>query len=451
MADQITSYIDSFLYTISRPKIAESLLSSINIEKLINAETGTRLMSLGALLTSGNLEKCRHLAGQLDFNEIPFDDRCLLVLIIFNKFFEHGLIDSYFADSLQHVLIAICPEALTSHEQSGEISTQNKLISLDYSEAINHSVRGAIFFSEFIFAPGSRRCEAGYRIQKALSSQGWQVSLFPLGDVCRHSSATMLDFAIIDVLAFHEMPFVDICYLLSQLRHSFRKIIIADTDVWAGRSDDLLRSISSHIDYIWGFTADWSLTDEPEFRGRSILFPYFGGLDHLDAIIEAPLNWNQCTYNFTGSVQMYNLNRISWILELIRNSLPINIKITSPDIDDGLDPLCSQDIYAQTVAATHAAINLTTRMDGSRPATGRSFEVLSLNRLLIQESCPVFHRYFVEGEHFFEFNDISKLAGIIESIKTSPETAKKVCAEGHQFYKEKYSCKKLVEHFQTHL
>jgi hypothetical protein len=451
MPDKMTQYVNNFLYSLSRPHIAKALKSSVDFEKLQHADAGTKLMSLGALLTSGNPDDCIQLADQLDFNDITLDDRSLIALIIFSKFYEHGLVDHHLANPLKHVLAAICPEALQTHMQIKEFLPHKPLIKLDYLPTISTSVTGAIFFSEFIFAPGSRKCEGGHRIHKALTSQGWDVSLFTIGEIFHYSSPAQIDFVIIDVLAFYQMPTVDICDTLSRLRRFFRKIIMVDTDVWAGRSDEMLRSISSHIDYIWGFTVDWPLTREPDFTERSIVFPYFGGFDHLDTIIEAALDWNICTYNFTGSVQAYNLNRIGWLLDLMHRRLPVDIKITSPDIDDGLDPGCSQHMYAQTIAATHAAINLTTRMDGSRPATGRSFEVISLNRLLIQENCPVFHRYFTEGEHFLEFADVSGLAEIIESIQLSPEKAKAICTAGHRFYGEKYSCKKLVEHFQTFL
>ncbi|MDD2898958.1 MAG: glycosyltransferase [Desulfuromonadaceae bacterium] len=448
-SNNITKYIQNFLYTVSRPHLTDALLSSVDIEKLVHADVAIKLMSLGALFHSGDSSKCVQLANHLNFKEIPFDERSLLVLIIFTKLIEHGFANTYRANALKHILTAICPEALLAHTQHKDLLTQKSLIKLNYAHTINTAVRGLIFFSEFIFAPGSRKCEVGYRIQQALASQGWRVSLHHSADIQHYSSDVTYDFVVIDALAFNQMEVDDICVILSRLRRYFRKIILIDTDVWAGRFDDMLRSISDHIDYIWGFTSDWLLANEPIFRDRSIVFPYFGGFDNLSEIIDADLNWNSCTFNFTGSVQLYNLNRISWLLDLVHHNLPIIIKITTPEIDDGLDPVHSQHIYAQTVAGTHGALNLTSRCDGSQPATGRSFEVISLKRLLVQESCPVFHNYFVEGEHFFEFSDIEQLGSTLDFLRTHPKTAQAICTQGHQFYKERYSCKKLVEHLQT--
>jgi hypothetical protein len=447
--DNITKYVQKFLYAVSRPHIADALLYSVDVEKLVHADVDTKLMSLGAMLHSGDSNTWIQLVSHLDFKEIPLEERSLLILIIFTNFNMHGLADIHRANFLKHILTAICPEALLSHTQYNDIPPQKSLIKLNYAQTINPEVRGLIFFSEFIFATGSRKCEVGYRIQHALASQGWQVALHHSADIQHYSSTVTHDFVIIDALAFNQMETDDICVTLSRLRRYFRKIILIDTDVWAGRSDDMLRSVADHIDYIWGFTSDWRLTEEQAFRDRSIVFPYFGGFDHLSEIIDGDLNWNSCTFNFTGSVQLYNLNRINWLLDLVQRNLPVKIKITTPEIDDGLDPLHSQHIYAQTVAETHGALNLTSRGDGSRPATGRSFEVMSLNRLLVQESCPVFHNYFVEGEHFFEFSDIEQLGSTLDFLRSHPKTAQAICTQGHQFYKEHYSCKKLVEHLQT--
>jgi len=445
----ITSYMESLLYTVSRPHIAEILLQSVGVDRLKNVDANTKLISLGALLASGKLDECIQLSGQLNFDDISTADRPFLALYIFSIFHEHCLTNRHLANTLKHLLIAISPDSLLAHKKCKEPVVRSSMIKLNYAKNFSSSVKGAIFFREFLFDADSRKCEAGYRIQNALVSQGWEVPLFPMGHIKHYSSAIQSDFVIIDVCAFSAMGVDDVCAILSHLRRYFRKIIMVDVDVWSGTYDDMLRSLSGHIDYIWGFSADWCLSRETGFMGRSIQFPCLGGFDHLYNIIDTALDWNTCSFNFTGSVQGYSPNRIYWLLESMCLNLPIEINITNPAIDDGLDPLYSQHIYAQVLAATHTAINLTTRRDGSRPATGRAFEVISLNRLLVQENCPVFHNYFVKGEHFLEFSDIEELCTIIEFLRSHPKTAHKICSQGHQFYRERYSCRKLAEHIQT--
>jgi len=235
------------------------------------------------------------------------------------------------------------------------------------------------------------------------------------------------------------------------LRRYFNKIIAIEPDPWTGNADDLLYAISDQIDYLWGFTADWDLVDDPCFSKRAIRFPNVGGFDHVDNNVLTEINWNTCSFNFTGSVQDHNINRVYWLLESVIRGLPMTINITDPTMDDGLDRESSLLMYAQLIASNHASINFTTRSDGSRILTGRSVEIISLNRLLVQESCPSCHNYYVEGEHYLEFDDMDSLCTIIEFLKAHPKTAQRICDQGYRFYKERYSSRKMVEHIQTWL
>lgn len=450
--DNINYFMDALTYTFAKPRIAEVASSLVDIEKLRTADAATKLMSLGTLFISGKLDECAQLADKLTFNDIRIADRQLLALTIFIKFHEHGLADISRANTLKHILTAIGPDTLmAANKQSKETRLDRNVIRLDYAHAVNPSVCGTVFFREFVFGPGSRKHEAGCRLQKALSSQGWEVSLLPANDLSNYTSLVRSDFAMIDVFAFSQMPLDEICNTLSYLRRFFRTIIMVDVDGWASTFNDMLLSIADSIDYVWEVTACQSASSGSVFGERGISFPGFGGFDCLNDIRDAAVDWNSCTFSFTGGVLGYNPNRVYWLLESIHRCLPIDINITKPGVDDGLDPMYSQYLYAQKLAATHSAINMTTRSDGSRPFTGRSFEVLSLNRLLVQESCPAFHDYFVEGEHFIEFSDIEELSAIIEFFKAHPKTAQMVCSQGHQFYKDRYSSKKLVEHIQTFL
>ena len=446
--------MNSLFYSASRPRVSEVVASLFDLDRLSKADTDAQLLTLGAQLATGRFDEFALLVQQLDFRDISPDDRAYIANHIFSEFYESILANpetsSALAGAVLQLLVAFSPEAILAHKLKSVPPKQNTLIELDYEQNINSAVSGVVFFREFMFGPGTRKHEFGYRIQSALASQGWDVSLRPLQEIGHYSSPDRNDFALVDILAFAHMPPIDfIRNVLSNLKRSFRKIIIIEPDPWTGIFDEMLRSISDHVDYVWGFTADWSLLDEPSYRGKSVLFPNVGGLDHLDNLKLADLDWNGCTFNFTGSVQGYNLNRTYWILEAIRRDLPIEIKITKPGIDDGLDRDESLQLYAQSLASTHASLNMTTRKDGSQIITGRSAEVISLNRLLVQESCPAFHHYYVDGEHFLEFSGIEGLCTIIEFLRAHPRVAQRICLQGHRFYQEKYSCRKMVEHIQT--
>jgi len=452
--EKINSYLNSLIYTFSRPRFRDVVLSAVNISSLQKAGTEAKFISLGALIGAEKFDEFSELVELIDFDDVPFEDRTHLANCIFNIFsgnvLSNSIVSAPLAAALTQLLSRLAPDAVLAHKLNHGSLNKATLIDFNYAKNINTSVSGVVFFREFLYGPGSRKHEFGHRIQSSLASQGWDVSLLTLDELSQYSTPNKLDFALLDILAFWQKPPLDhICSTLLHLKRFFRKIIIIEPDPWTGLYDDMLRAISDHVDYIWGFLADWSLTNDPCYKEKSILFPNVGGFDHLPYNKQIGLDWDECTFNFTGSVQGYNLNRVYWILELISRKLPIKVNITQPGVDDGLDRESSLQLYAQTLASTHASLNMTTRKDGSRIVTARSVEVISLNRLLIQERCPGFQYYYVEGEHFLEFSDIENLCVIIDFLRSHPKVAQRICSQGYQFYKDRYSSRKLVEHFQT--
>lgn len=454
--EEINRYIEGLLYSFNRPDFAKMLVNSVDFDTLATADTEARLTSLGALLITEKFDVFSSVVKRLNFSNIAADERTYLANKIFAIFSGMILANKQpphdFHEALKHLLAAICPESILAHERNSGPFAQRSLIELEYARKISPAISGKVFFREFMFGPNTRKHEFGYRIKTALASQGWDVSLLPFHEIDQYSSQSIQDFVLIDLGGFFvKPPFDGVADFFFSLKQYFRKIILIDADPWVGTHNEMILALSDHIDYIWGFTADWSISQEPPFRDRSILFPNVGGFDDLDKSEPAPLDWNTCTFSFTGSVQGYNLNRIYWIIESIARNLPVTINITNPGLDDGLDHEQSLRLYAQTLASTHASLNFTTRRDGSRILTGRAIEVISMNRLLLQEKCPALESYYLEGEHFLDFLDIEGLHTNIEFLMSHPRAAQKISDQGYQFYHEKYSSKKLVEHFQTFL
>jgi len=160
-------------------------------------------------------------------------------------------------------------------------------------------------------------------------------------------------------------------------------------------------------------------------------------------------DWSRCSFGFVGSIGIPNLPRVYWALESLSRKLPIGHVVTDPGRDDGMDQETSLRSYAKLLAASHVGVNYVKRLDGSRILTGRTLEIVSLKRLLLQETCPAMNPYFSEGEHYLEFSDIESLCTAVEFIGTHPKTAQLIARDGYDYYLQHYSCKKLVEHFQV--
>lgn len=448
-------YMYHFLYPLEKPHLAKIMVTSVDLSKLPDAGIGTKLQTLGALLSQQKFDEFTRVLQRLDFRDIPEQLKGDLVLgfkILMEEYLlkREAAAAQLSASALLQLLIAISPDLLLAHQKTANTVKPREPVSLDYANHIRKSVKGIVFFREFMYGPGTRKHEFGHRIQSALASQGWHVPLVPVDQIKSFSSDTLYDFAMVDT-AFYGDSIENLFDLVSHLKRFFRKVFIINPDPWDGYHNENLSKASSIIDYLWGFTADWEMTYSPLYQGRVLLFPNVGGFDHLiDTVVTDP-DWNSCTFNFTGSIEVYNINRMYWILEAISRNLAIEINMSQGWHDDHLDRETSLNLYARKLASTHASLNMTTRRDGSRILTGRSIEVISLKRLLIQEYCPSFDHYFTEGEHFLEFSTIEELSTTIELLKSHPATAKTICQQGYQYYQERYSCKKMVEHVQTFL
>jgi hypothetical protein len=454
--EKIDSYMSRLRCSEAKPHFREAIISSVDMTALAGADTETKLLTAGAFFSAGKFAELAELLLLLDFNEMASDDRFFLPLCIFKEYYESYLeapsgTRREVAGAVENLLVAICPEIMSAHTLlPGDGAGQRQPLDFAYATTVSPSVRGVVFFREFMFSQGSRKHEFGHRIQTALASQGWDVALLANPELLHYTTSSPLDFALVDTALFDLLPDPESRFnCFKRLRQYVKKIIVIEPDPWASPYDVLVREISSQVDYVWGFTSEWDILADPCCIDKGIFFPNVGGFDHLRQLKLAVCNWETCTFNFTGSVLSYNLNRAYWVLELLRRGMPVSTTITCPSVDDGLDRESSLQLYAHSLASTHAALNFTTRRDGSRIITGRSAEIISLNRLLIQESCPVFHDYYQNGEHFLEFGDIDGLCTVIDFLSTHPTVAQRICSQGYQFYQERYSSRKMVEHIQT--
>lgn len=449
------SYMYHFLYPLEKPHLAMSIVSSCNLAELPEAPIETKLQTLGALLSLQKFDTFMQTVQRLSFKEIPEQLKgdlplgCKILMEVYlSRKAERSAQLS--AAALLQLLIAISPELILAHQKPINTVTSESLVNLEYADSIHLSVKGIVFSREFIYGPGSRKHEFGHRIQTALASQGWQVGLLPADQIKIFSSDILYDFAMVDTAAYGDSV-ENLFEIVSHLKRFFRKVFVLNPDPWDGFHNENLSKASDFIDYLWGFSADWEMVHSPPYKDRVLVFPNVGGFDHLAGTVVADPDWNSCTFNFTGSVEYHNINRIYWILEIISRNLNVDINISQVSHDDHLDREASLNLYAQKLASTNASLNMITRCDGSRILTGRSIEVISLKRLLIQEKCPAFKYYFVEGEHFLEFSCIDELATIHDFLRAHPAAAKTISQRGYQYYHEKYSCKKMVEHIQTFL
>lgn len=449
--------INAFAYPLLKPAMAQSLASQFSMEDVKNCSLNQIIMMSGALLSVGRVDEFRATIEQTDFSPLSHDDRITFADTLFrsfrNRLFENT--NEIYTEALFCITRALLPTIMFPAEDGCEAAGRSDLltkpVNLAYSSRIMPQVKGIVFFRELFMGPGSRKHEFGLRIRKCLVSEGWDVSLLSPDSMQAFHTFDTFDFALIDVALLNALnPLDDSAVdVLKRIRRHFRKIIVLEPDPWSSDHTTLFEEIMDHIDFVWGFTADWPLLSRQKFFDKAILFPNVGGFDDMELERESLTDWNSCSFGFVGSIGIPNLPRIYWALESLHRKLPIQYSVTEPGRDDGMDQETSLNSYARLLAASHVGVNYVKRLDGTRILTGRTLEIVSLKRLLLQEACPAMKPYFVEGEHYLEFSDIDGLCTAVEFISMHPKAAQLIAREGHEYYMRHYSGRKLVEHFQV--
>ena len=459
----VTKHLDdlfnAFAYPLLKPALAKSLADQFCIGDFNSCSLNQNVMFLGALLAVGRIGEYRALVEHTDFSPLSYNDRVTFVDAMFRAFQKHlcaSRNNETFVDALLCITRSLLPSVMyPTQKDAGHTigSENNKLINLSYASHLAPHIKGIVFFRQLFMGPGSRKHEFGFRIQQSLASQGWYVGLLSPHSMQSYATSDVYDFALIDIALLNALTPSDdpVIEVLKRIRRSFRKVIIVEPDPWCTEHVPLLESIMEYIDFVWGFTADWAFLNQTGCKGKAILFPNVGGFDGLIPERDSLSDWDNCTFGFVGSIGIANLTRVYWTLESLHRKLPINYIITDPGQDDGKECEESLNSYARLLSASHVNINYVTRLDGSQMLTGRTLETISLKRLLLQETLPTMNSYFVEGEHFLDFSDIEGLSTAIEFIRMHPKAAQMIAREGYEYYRQHYSSRKLVEHFQVML
>lgn len=454
----IVDLFNAFSYPLLKTGLAQSLASQFSTHDIHCSSLGENILMAGSLLAVGRINDYTSLIEQTNFTSLSYNDRVTFTAALFRSFHKqlfpppgnaicaealHCIVQNLLPD-LMNPLASTCEGFSPSPSLSG-------LIQLPYASRIRPDVKGAVFFRQFTMGPDSRQHEFGLRIQKNLASQGWDVSLHSPVSLQSVFPSGMFDFALIDVGLLNALNSSEVSVIeeVKRIRRNFRKVIVVEPDPWCAEHIPLLNEVMEHIDFVWGLTTDWPFLYQHSCTGKAILFPNVGGFDDMATEREAMEDWGRCTFSFVGSIGIPNLTRVYWALESLHHKLPISFVITDPCNDDGMDQETSLKSYARLLAASHSGVNFAKRLDGSRMLTGRTLEIISLKRLLLQETCPAMKSYFVEGEHFLEFSNIEELSTAVEFIRSHPKTAQMIAREGYEYYLQHYSGRKLVEHFQV--
>ncbi len=299
--------------------------------------------------------------------------------------------------------------------------------------------------------PTSRPQDIGPRIVKAMQEYGWDAHFYGIAcqnlqqdyqditNLCRQINAELLvlDDHII-VSSFGRPARVEMINTLHQELPGFR-VVSAQFDTWAIPTEIFLEA-SAVVDAFWESTSPslpaWS---DPVFANKPILrtqLPHGGRYGQKNIPLKQHIT-------FLGAVQGFNWHRVFWLAAATKYNLPIEVKLVSHS-DDGLSAMESYAGYMERIAEATCALNLSTRPNHMQIVTGRCFESMISGSLLIQEETPDLDYYFIAGEHYLPFSNITELRSICKFIQTRPAEAEEIRRRGTEFARDCYSDEKII-------
>jgi len=307
-----------------------------------------------------------------------------------------------------------------------------------------------LFFPQF---NNSRHFEAGPTTVAAMRSYGWNATYLGL-KFDKHEAADARTIAQICVQEQAEVLVVDaVIYLFPEafeimadlrMRMPALKIVGIYFDAWPIKERDL-RAAAKLLDLVWTLSPDLAAWRHPEFNGKMFFAPFPRGGDFGGPVL--PL---QPKMEFIGGVAGYNWHRALWVAAMRSEKLPIVCHLTQ-FTTDGLTATESYLQYMRRLEDCRCAINFSMRANMTFIITGRTYDILAVGSLLVQERAEEIDNYFIEGEHYLPFTTFAELRAVSKFIQDRPDEAEDVRRKGNAFFRERYIDDKLIGYVDQRL
>jgi hypothetical protein len=306
----------------------------------------------------------------------------------------------------------------------------------------------------FVDGPESREHESPPRIRRALERSGWRCFLcdpsFATGArtpvtverLMHLAHSVRPDLVLIDDFGFPVSTASLISFIeRARAEYPHIRMIQIHYDPWIRELWDRMRVLAPSYDRIWCPMPSVDLWQTPGFKDKMIFAPFPMGI----ALDELPAAVRKRRVVFRGSVAIYNWSRAYWLTALERVHAAIDC-LPSARAPDGLDAISSYWLYLSSLQTADTVLSFALRGDGSRTATGRSFETIYSGQLLLQEQNDDLDYYFVPGEHYFAFRTFYELRGLLAALQRDASLVEQVRTEGQRFYADTYGDAKIVAH-----
>ena len=290
----------------------------------------------------------------------------------------------------------------------------------------------------------TREHDVGIRMKNAFEENGIKLSLLePKLESISNINDINDNIAIVDmqtkIILSNEFEANE---FLSKIRKKFKYVIGVYYDAWRKEAQNIALKYEKYIDANW---MNHPLLEDIYSVNKTkkvILFPFPIGVKKND-VYNLVNNIKENDIKFVGGIEENNVSRAFWYYN-IKNINIVNFDF-STHRDDNTAAYESYLSYLNRLSVSKNLLNFSQRMDGSRSITGRTFEILLTNGLLIQEYSPETSFYLEPNRHFIEFKNLNELVDIINALQKNPNEFESIRKRANSFYNENYNDHKLVK------
>jgi NADPH-dependent 7-cyano-7-deazaguanine reductase QueF-like protein len=310
-----------------------------------------------------------------------------------------------------------------------------------------------LYLNPWFFGPGGRVHDLGPRMARAFSANHWPTNLLAPtyhdqdlielapDELFAHLSQGAPDLILFDNQRCRIRP-ETFSLVSARLRVQNPDIkfglLLFDpwiVDFWAD-----LRTFSPMVDVIWTPSFSAPVLQEADIADKTFFMTYPVGVG-LDELASPP---RERMVAFQGAVEWYNYARAYWLTLLDKAGAPVRGVVTR-HVDDGLDPIESFKLYLNGFRSVEGLLNLSMRKDGSRMATGRSFEAIYTGACLFQEQADDMAQFgFREGFHYLGFTRFDDLMDRLAFVVANPDAMQQIAQQGQAFYQEKFMDSQII-------
>jgi len=188
-------------------------------------------------------------------------------------------------------------------------------------------------------------------------------------------------------------------------RSSGAKIVFTYTDGWYDGMPALLDATAGLADLFHVTFSGLLGRISPEVAAKTFCYPD-PVYDPRPSGTAAPKR--RLRAGFVGGISWANLSRLVWFAEIQRAGLPVDLHVRAPggpnaDFKSAIE-------YAALNGSYAISLSLVARVNGSRIATGRSFETPYFGSLLLEESSDDTAYFLRPYEHYVPFDSLAQLS-----------------------------------------